>query len=747
MTVSNSTYRVSYNGNGSTTSFSIPFYFISNSDILVSKLDTNVSPNVETTLILGTDYNLSGAGDLSGGTLNTIATLVSGEKITIERNAEYTQSTDYEPFGRFPAETLEQNLDKLTMEIQQVKALTDRALLFDRTTSFLNSEIEEPSSGSYLKWDANGNIINGSTSAEVSENYTAPYTGATSRTFTQKLSDFVCPRDFGAVGDGTTDDTTAMQNCFNSGRDIYIHDDDVYLITSKISITSGNRVIFGKGQIKVATTNPITMFEIVGVSGVTIRDVRFAFTGSNLWDNSDGVSNYRNNYAIVMLNADTTYTPCNYLTIDNCEFSECLPIFTFPHADLAQSDYTTARQHKNVKIINNSVDASIATDLAAFSLQYTSKSIMQGNTLTASSNACSGLRWSGGSASSYTDFNAKDIVVCDNVFDTEGWGVFFACTDNVVVDSNIFKNNQNESIDFEGCYRSKASNNTCLNVRWAFACFYQHFDLEFSDNYVELSSASSYMYNQGSIQGTISDYNRLVFRNNTVLCPTTAKPRLQLGYARDLIIEGNTLENVFVVLSGFVEKQIIKDNNFTFTRVDATLNYLIRPSYYWSTITADAGRLVFENNVIESPTSLDAGNSCIEFFCDVTVPSKSYIRYNTFRNLIGTTGLRFNSSNYSYSNVNTRVVFTYNTFEDFDQYTYAQAAGPAANQSLLYGGNVDQDGLDYVGDPAGSKWPSTHGCAIGSWTTQRAPATGLASGWINNSAAGNKSFIPGPTIP
>jgi len=246
-----------------------------------------VTPNVETTLVLGTDYNLSGAGDLSGGNLTTIGTLVSGEKITIERNAEYTQSTDYEPFGRFPAETLEKNIDKLTMLIQQVKSISDRSFTLNPTTSFLNRTIEEPVPGEYPKYDANGNIINGGTSVEVTGNYTYPDTNAVTRTVTNKLSDFVSILDFGGKGDsGTTDNTTPYNNAIaalasKGGGTLYIPEGNYYFMSRPNSITQGvsivgdgkSNTILTKDYIESTDTNGFIDHDVTN-NGSFIRDLQ-----------------------------------------------------------------------------------------------------------------------------------------------------------------------------------------------------------------------------------------------------------------------------------------------------------------------------------------------------------------------------------------------------------------------------------------------------------------------------------------
>ena len=58
MTISTTTARVRYNGDGSTTLFPIPFKFIENVHIKATLRDVNGG---ETQWILGTEYSLTGA--------------------------------------------------------------------------------------------------------------------------------------------------------------------------------------------------------------------------------------------------------------------------------------------------------------------------------------------------------------------------------------------------------------------------------------------------------------------------------------------------------------------------------------------------------------------------------------------------------------------------------------------------------------------------------------------------------------
>ena len=71
--------------------------------------------------------------------------------------------------------------------------------------------------------------------------------GGVNRTLQSKLSEIFSVKDFGAVGDGITIDTTAIQTAFNTGNDIYLPA-GTYRTTGTISITNSNQTVWGAGN-------------------------------------------------------------------------------------------------------------------------------------------------------------------------------------------------------------------------------------------------------------------------------------------------------------------------------------------------------------------------------------------------------------------------------------------------------------------------------------------------------------------
>ena len=124
MTVASETSSVEYAGNGVTVAFSIPFGFLSNSDIQVATRDS-----AGDTVTLSTGFSVTGAGTGSGTCTFTTAP-ASGVTVVIERFPEIIQPVDYEANDRFPAETHEGALDRQAYISQRLYRLMQASLRF-----------------------------------------------------------------------------------------------------------------------------------------------------------------------------------------------------------------------------------------------------------------------------------------------------------------------------------------------------------------------------------------------------------------------------------------------------------------------------------------------------------------------------------------------------------------------------------------------------------------------------------------
>ncbi len=125
MTVSTTINHEEYTGNGVTTVFPYRFRIFQDSNLVVVTSDP--TGNL-TTLTLGTDYSVSGVNMVSGGNVTLSTPLADGFTLTIDRELEAVQETDFRNQGKFYAETHEDALDYLTMLFQQAFTYAGLAL-------------------------------------------------------------------------------------------------------------------------------------------------------------------------------------------------------------------------------------------------------------------------------------------------------------------------------------------------------------------------------------------------------------------------------------------------------------------------------------------------------------------------------------------------------------------------------------------------------------------------------------------
>jgi hypothetical protein len=87
-------------------------------------------------------------------------------------------------------------------------------------------------------------VINSGNATAIS--YTASFPGATAQTVQTKLEQYVSVKDFGAVGDGVEDDTTAIQDALDTGKAVYAPT-GTYAISATLRLTADGQIFFGDG--------------------------------------------------------------------------------------------------------------------------------------------------------------------------------------------------------------------------------------------------------------------------------------------------------------------------------------------------------------------------------------------------------------------------------------------------------------------------------------------------------------------
>lgn len=123
--------------NGVTTNFPFYFKFLANEDLVV----TYVNPDgVSSTLILGAQYTVNGAGNDEGGSIVTTSALAGPGQLVVSREMLAYQQTSLRNQGKFLAETHEDVFDKLTMLVQQGLAIARRALMRKPGTDYYDAE-------------------------------------------------------------------------------------------------------------------------------------------------------------------------------------------------------------------------------------------------------------------------------------------------------------------------------------------------------------------------------------------------------------------------------------------------------------------------------------------------------------------------------------------------------------------------------------------------------------------------------
>jgi hypothetical protein len=237
MAVQSDTSRISYAGNNSTsTSYAVPFVFLENTHL---KAIAKTSAGVESVVTL---TNHTGAGDVNGGTVRTAVAVPATSTLTIYRDVPITQTTTYAEGGDFPAASHERALDKLTTITQQLDRRLNTCVRGSEATPL--SPLPSPigtqqfvlatTANQAPAWQPQSAIAIGPVIA----------TGSSEPRFvSDRFGETVNVKDFGAVGDGVTDDTAAINATLDFARPlarpVYLPT-GTYRVTGSLNFTGAN---------------------------------------------------------------------------------------------------------------------------------------------------------------------------------------------------------------------------------------------------------------------------------------------------------------------------------------------------------------------------------------------------------------------------------------------------------------------------------------------------------------------------
>ena len=233
------TPRVQYVADGHQTVFPFTFPIFASEDLAVSL----------GAALQSTGFTVSGSGVTAGGAVTFAAAPANGTIVTLNRRVPIERVTDFQESGPLSALALNTELDVLTACLQQVAGDQQAMLHYSGTDLPAASELpgRAARAGQLLGFDGAGNpTAVPPVNTQALSTYLSQGTGAIARPIGDKLGDTVSARDFGAAGDGVSDDTLAIQTALTSHAAVYLPP-GTYRISGTLTVGFG-KTLQGAGQ-------------------------------------------------------------------------------------------------------------------------------------------------------------------------------------------------------------------------------------------------------------------------------------------------------------------------------------------------------------------------------------------------------------------------------------------------------------------------------------------------------------------
>lgn len=275
-----------FTGNGVTTAFPFSFKVFAASDVAVTRADPL---GAETALVLNSDFTVApnpDQGAAPGGTVTLAAPLATGHRLAVTSVVPNLQPTDITNNGGFYPRVIEDALDRHVAQIQQINEKVDRALKVAITSTLGDQALPSPVAGMLIGWNESndglknyapiGGTLLGQQLAAAHGSSLVGFqqsgTGAVVRTAQDKMREYVSVKDFGAVGDGVTDDGPALALALTASDTVVFPTSAAgYAIKSTVTVTlTRDTVIDCNGQLLTFENSRVNLRGATVATGRTL---------------------------------------------------------------------------------------------------------------------------------------------------------------------------------------------------------------------------------------------------------------------------------------------------------------------------------------------------------------------------------------------------------------------------------------------------------------------------------------------